>query len=380
MVDDYIKRKHGIDKVKYPHPMLKSILKETYGIILYQEQVMKIANVMAGFSLGQADILRRAMGKKKVEVMDQQKEMFVKGSVGNGISKEKAEEVFELIAYFAGYGFNKSHSTAYATISMMTAYLKTHYTAKYMCSVINNCSSREEQEKILMESKKINNIHIHPPKIWWSKNITRSIYSDVYLGFNTIKGIGENLNIPPDFNDMEEDEILSYLGDKEITKNLIKSGCFGIEKNYTDLIKRSKTNGSSVNLFDFIEEGKEEEKDLFTKEKKLSFQKEFLGCFFDGHPLDKFDENNIDNTGEQEGEEKDAIVYINKINKRSNKIHFIVEDINKSEEMIMYQKSTKYKEGDIVHILYIFKDGRFIIQKMNAMKRINIENTIKSLL
>ena len=126
MVDDFIKHKRDTSKIVYDPPELEPLLKETYGVIVYQEQVMAIANQMAGFSLGQADLLRRAMGKKKPDEMAKQKELFIEGSNKNGFTKKKAEKIFDQMAYFAGYGFNKSHSAAYALVTFHTAYLKAH--------------------------------------------------------------------------------------------------------------------------------------------------------------------------------------------------------------------------------------------------------------
>ena len=127
MVDSFINRKHGREEVTYLHPLLEPLLKETYGVILYQEQVMRIANRLAGFTLNQADNLRKAMGKKKPEIMAKFKDQFMSGSLANGIPKEIAQNIFELMEYFAGYGFNKSHSAAYAVITYQTAYLKANY-------------------------------------------------------------------------------------------------------------------------------------------------------------------------------------------------------------------------------------------------------------
>src|SRR4030066_402047 len=132
MIDDFIKRKKGKTAVKYDLPQLKEILDETYGVILSQEQVMRIANKLANFSLGQADILRKAMGKKNIEVMGKQKEHFVNGAVANGINEKKASKIFDLLANFAEYGFNKSHSAAYAFVSYQTAYLKAHFPVEFM--------------------------------------------------------------------------------------------------------------------------------------------------------------------------------------------------------------------------------------------------------
>ena len=147
MVDDFISRKHGKVSIKYPLKILEPILKETYGVIVYQEQVMQISNAMACYSLGEADLLRRAMGKKKPEVMAKQKERFLQGTKKNNISIDKANEVFGLMEYFAGYGFNKSHSTAYAILAYQTAYLKAHYPAHFMASLMS--SERKNVDKIV---------------------------------------------------------------------------------------------------------------------------------------------------------------------------------------------------------------------------------------
>ena len=138
MHDEFVDRKHGKSPVTYPHKLLKEVLEETYGVIVYQEQVMEAARVLAGFSLGQADILRRAMGKKKKEEMEQQREIFVKGCLENDISSKNAEQIFDLINQFAEYGFNKSHSAAYALISYQTAYLKTYHPEHFMAAVLSS--------------------------------------------------------------------------------------------------------------------------------------------------------------------------------------------------------------------------------------------------
>ncbi len=137
MVDDFIDRKHGKKKVAYPHPSLEAILKDTYGVIVYQEQVMQIAQVLAGYSLGQADLLRRAMGKKKKEVMEKEKAGFLAGAEKNAVDAHVAAEVFDLMAYFAGYGFNRSHSAAYAIVTYQTAYLKRHYPHEFMAGLLS---------------------------------------------------------------------------------------------------------------------------------------------------------------------------------------------------------------------------------------------------
>jgi DNA polymerase III subunit alpha len=147
MVDDFVECKHGRKKVEYPHPCLEEILKPTYGVIVYQEQVMQAAQRMAGYTLGGADLLRRAMGKKKAEEMEQQKSIFIDGSLKNGHSETEAARVFDLMAYFAGYGFNKSHSAAYALITYQTAFLKAHFPVEFMCATLS--SDKDKTEKVV---------------------------------------------------------------------------------------------------------------------------------------------------------------------------------------------------------------------------------------
>ncbi|MCB1778474.1 MAG: DNA polymerase III subunit alpha, partial [Candidatus Competibacteraceae bacterium] len=132
LIPDFIERKHGVQSIEYLDPRLEPILSPTYGIMIYQEQVMQIAQVIGGYSLGSADLLRRAMGKKKVEEMAQQRDIFVAGAVKNGVDQAKASELFRLMEKFAGYGFNKSHAAAYALIAYQTAYLKAHFPAEFM--------------------------------------------------------------------------------------------------------------------------------------------------------------------------------------------------------------------------------------------------------
>jgi DNA polymerase-3 subunit alpha len=147
MDKDFVHRKHGRQRVEYPHPSLEGILQETRGVIVYQEQVMQIAQEMAGYSLGGADLLRRAMGKKKASEMEKQKAVFIEGAMSKGHTREKAEEVFDLMAYFAGYGFNKSHSAAYALITYQTAFLKTHYPVEFTCATLT--ADKEKIDKVV---------------------------------------------------------------------------------------------------------------------------------------------------------------------------------------------------------------------------------------
>src|SRR3989338_5045669 len=165
MVDDFIKGKHGTIPIKNIVPQLDDILKETYGVILYQEQVMKIASVLGGFSMGAADTLRRAMGKKKPEEMAQQRDKFTKGATANKIAENKAEKIFDLMEHFAGYGFNKSHSAAYALIAYQTAYLKAHYPLEFMASLLTSEMGNTDKIILYIAECKSMGIKVLPPDI-----------------------------------------------------------------------------------------------------------------------------------------------------------------------------------------------------------------------
>ena len=193
MVDDFINRKHGRAKVVYDHPDIGPVLQPTYGVILYQEQVMQIAQVLAGYSLGGADMLRRAMGKKKPEEMEKQRTIFTEGCLNNNIDKKTSTGIFDLMEKFAGYGFNKSHSAAYALVSYQTAWLKAHYPAPFMAAVMSADMDNTEKVVILVEECEHMKLNLHPPCVNSSDYHFRSV-DDVQLnyGLGAIKGLGES--------------------------------------------------------------------------------------------------------------------------------------------------------------------------------------------
>ena len=197
MVDDFINRKHGRAQVAYPHPKyqheeLKPILEPTYGIILYQEQVMQIAQVMGGFSLGAADLLRRAMGKKNAEEMAKQRQLFVDGAVGRGIEEELASNLFDLMEKFAGYGFNKSHSAAYALLAYQTAWLKTHYTAEFMAAVMSSDMQNTDKVVTFVDECHSRKIEVKPPDVNAGQfEFAVNAEGEIIYGLGAIKGLGE---------------------------------------------------------------------------------------------------------------------------------------------------------------------------------------------
>ena len=191
MVDEYIKRKHGKETIRYDLPGLKEILKDTYGVIVYQEQVMRIASSLASFSLEDADILRRAMSKKDPKEMEMQKEKFLEGARRNRINPSKAEKIFDLIAKFAEYGFNKSHSAAYALIAYQTAYLKAHYPIEFMAALLTSeVQNADKILKYIAECREMG-IDILPPDINESDKNFTVIENQIRFGLAAVKNVGD---------------------------------------------------------------------------------------------------------------------------------------------------------------------------------------------
>ena len=195
MVDDFIERKHGRRQVTYDFPQLKEILEETYGVIVYQEQVMQIANRLAGYSLGEADMLRRAMGKKKASEMAKHRDRFVRGAKERGFQEKKAGHIFDLMEQFAGYGFNKSHSAAYALVAFATAYLKAHYPVEFMSALLTSeTGNTAKVVKYINECREMG-IAVLPPDINSSDSNFTPVVSPgpekaIRFGLSAIKNVG----------------------------------------------------------------------------------------------------------------------------------------------------------------------------------------------
>ena len=238
MHDEFVDRKHGRSPVTYPHKLLKEVLEETYGVIVYQEQVMEAARVLAGFSLGQADILRRAMGKKKKEEMEEQREIFVKGCENNDITSKNAEQIFDLINQFAEYGFNKSHSAAYALISYQTAYLKTYYPEHFMAAVLSSELGNTYKIHALIQECSRMKINVLNPNIRTSEkrfNVNKDL--DIEYGLGAIKGVADafiehvcNVRDKTHFKDLWSfsKKIDIKLGGKKSLEALSQSGAFDV--------------------------------------------------------------------------------------------------------------------------------------------------------
>lgn len=320
MVDDFIDRKHGA-KVEYPHPEVEPILKPTYGVILYQEQVMQIAQVLAGYTLGGADMLRRAMGKKKPEEMAKQRSIFTEGAVKRGVEEETATYIFDLMEKFAGYGFNKSHSAAYALISYQTAWLKSHYPAAFMAAVLSSDMDNTDKVVTLIEECRDMHLEVAPPRVNESEyKFTVSEDDSVIYGLGAIKGVGEAA-IESIHEERKANGIFSDLFDfcrridmrkanKRVLDALIRSGAMDnlgenratLMAQLPDAIKAAEqhTRNDAVGIDDLFgselpgNEGGQEQADRlklppWDDETRLVGEKETLGLYLTGHPIARYE-------------------------------------------------------------------------------------------
>ncbi len=326
MVDDYIDCKHGKAQIRYPHPKLEHILKPTNGVILYQEQVMQIAQELAGYTLGAADLLRRAMGKKKPEEMAKQRTIFTEGAVKNGVDEWVAKGIFDLMEKFAGYGFNKSHSAAYALIAYQTAWLKTHYPAYFMAAVLS--SDMDNTDKIVMLRDEVESmkLKLNAPSVNQSHyKFTVENESNIRFGLGAIKGVGEAA-IENIINDREEDGHFIDLFDlcrridlrkvnRRVLESIIRSSAadeLGPSRSRMTsslnkairIAEQSNKNSHSgqddlFGLFPVVEDDKETGKELgssafldavdWSDDERLVGEKDTLGFYLQGHPIIKYE-------------------------------------------------------------------------------------------
>ena len=323
MIDDFIERKWGRRKVEYELPPLETILKETLGVIVYQEQVMQIANALAGYSLGEADLLRRAMGKKNLEEMTKQRERFVTGAVERGFPEDKVTRIFDLMEQFAGYGFNKSHSAAYALLAYHTAYLKTHYPVEFMAALLTSEISKPENVvKYIKECRELD-IPVEPPDVLFSDADFTPHGKAIRFGLTAIKNVGRNaidsilaaraelVAESKSFASFWEfcEKVDLRLMNKRVLESLIKAGAldsFGrrsqllasIDKAMERAQKAQRDQAAGqAGLFGIFDDQPAASKvdDLpnipdWDENLRLQSEKEVLGFFVSGHPLDKYAE------------------------------------------------------------------------------------------
>ncbi|MFY9414450.1 MAG: DNA polymerase III subunit alpha [Tepidanaerobacteraceae bacterium] len=314
--EDFIKSKNGLKPIKYLHPKLEPILSETYGIILYQEQAMKIAQELAGFSLAQADILRKAMGKKQQDVMAAQRESFVNGCVKNGIDKVTAEKIFDEISYFAGYGFNKAHSAAYAVIAYQTAYLKAHFPVEYMAALLTSVIDNSDKVAHYINECRHLGIKVLPPDINESYESFTVVSDKIRFGLTAVKNVGHNVARAIIMARKSEGKFTSFTdfvekvsGDlnKKALESPIKSGAFasiGAKRSqllaiYEDTltrIQKEQRQGmkNQISLFQILDDTASYGESLpdvpeFPSAELLAMEKDMLGIYLSGHPLSEFE-------------------------------------------------------------------------------------------
>lgn len=316
MVDDFIDRKHGRALVEYPHPDLEPILKPTYGVILYQEQVMQIAQVLANYTLGAADMLRRAMGKKKPEEMAKQRESFTKGATERGVDKQVATHIFDLMEKFAGYGFNKSHSAAYALVAYQTAWLKAHYPAAFMAAVMSSDMDNTDKVVTFIDECAHMKLNVSPPSINQSMySFTVSEDGTIIYGLGAIKGVGESA-----IDCITQERILNGVYNdlfsfcqrldlrkvnRRVLEALIKSGAFddwkversdlmaSLEKALKVAEKEHQNQSSGqFDLFSLLEDDATEQNYVnckpWSEAQRLEGEREVLGFYLTGHPADQY--------------------------------------------------------------------------------------------
>ncbi len=332
MVDDFIDRKHGRSKVEYLHEDLTAILKPTYGVILYQEQVMQIAQVLAGYTLGAADMLRRAMGKKKAEEMAEQREIFVTGSKARGVPEEKSNQIFDLMEKFAGYGFNKSHSATYALLSYQTAWLKAHYPAEFMAAVLSSDMDNTDKVVNFILDCEQNGLSIQPPhvnKSYYKFTVSYQPTPDtpasaqqtspmhIVYGLGALKGVGEaaiesiiEARTEGPFIDLFEfcQRVDTRKVNRRVIEALIKAGAmddFGAHRasllasidsafRFADQHRKNAEFGQQ-DLFGMADTSSESTKvdylsvPKWRDEVRLQAEKETLGFYLSGHPIQQYE-------------------------------------------------------------------------------------------
>ena len=404
MLDDFMKRKHKETEVRYDHRLLEPILKETYGIIVYQEQVMMIVSSLAGFSLAQADILRRAIGKKTPEIMEQHKKAFIDGASKNKIDRRIAEKIFNLIEHFAGYGFNKSHSAAYAMISCRTAYLKANYPVEFMTALLT--SEKDNTDKIVeyIDEAELMGLKILPPDINESfANFTMVGKDSIRFGLGAVKNVGqtaidsiiETRKTKGSFKTLYEfcERTDSRLVNKKVMESLIKCGAYdslGFKRSQmfamlqramdmANTIQKERSMGQMLLFSDQAEVVNNEVPNIkeWPEGQLLHFEKEILGFYITGHPLARYEKllqeySTADSSKLKELGDGAKIRFGGIINKVKNTVTkrtgdkmaiMMMEDLEGVVEVLVFPSSYKNVSKYVQPNLAVFVEGRLNLRE-----------------
>lgn len=368
-IDDYIKRREGKVKIDYIHKDLEPILKETYGIIIYQEQIMQTACKIAGYTLGEADILRRAMSKKKEEILIKEKEKFINKSLSLGYTLDTVNKVYDIILKFANYGFNKSHAVAYSIISYKMAFLKVHFYPYFMVSLLTNSINNEIKTNIYIAKLRQKNIKVLMPNINISKNIYIAKNNQIICPLSIIRNVGTNVsNIilkereKGEFQDFIDfvSRVSSQSINKKVIISLILSGCFdtfGYNKktlinnldNILNYVELSKDSGLIK-----IEPPIIDEFDEYTKDELIKNELNTFGFYLTYHPVSKYKDNIYTNTLSLEEYTNKYIELVLEVNK-------IKEVMTKKNDVMAFIKaSDEYRQVDLTLFPQIYNENKNI--------------------
>jgi DNA polymerase-3 subunit alpha len=422
MVDDFIERKWGRRAVQYDLPELKELLEETYGVIVYQEQVMQISNRLAGYSLGEADLLRRAMGKKKAEAMAKEREHFVQGAVARGFPQRKVEKIFDLMEQFAGYGFNKSHSAAYAFLAFVTAYLKAHYPVDFMAALLTSETGNTAKVVKYINECRAMGITILPPDVNHSEwNFTPDAQAPggtgIRFGLGAVKNLGqsaveaigrarEQLGRFRTIHQFAETVDLGAVN-RRMIESLIRAGAMdsleGTRAQKFAAVEGAMEAGQRVHrdresgqagLFGEMMGGAEpHDQPLpnvpdWTEKDKLAGEKELLGFWVTGHPLDRYQEKVAElathDTGNLEGLGKNAEValcgVLRGIARKRNKegkpwVALTIEDTQGSVDGMVFASSYERLAPQVVEDQAVLVRG-LILPEENAPPKVSVQDIV----
>jgi DNA polymerase-3 subunit alpha len=417
MIDDFIERKWGRRAVQYDLPELKELLEETYGVIVYQEQVMQISNRLAGYSLGDADLLRRAMGKKKPEEMAKQRERFVKGALERGFPQKKIEKIFDLMEQFAGYGFNKSHSAAYAYLAFVTAYLKAHYRIEFMAALLTSeTGNTAKVVKYINECREME-IQILPPDVNASEwSFTPDGTNSIRFGLGAVKNVGQSAVEAiartraevGRFRSLDEfcEKVDAGAVNRRMIESLIKAGAMdtleGTRSQKTAVIDRAMESGQrawrdresgQVGLFGEVHHSESHAAPLpnvpdWNDKEKLAGEKEMLGFWVTGHPLDRYadkitdlashDSSTLEGLGK--GVEVTLCGVFTAITRKRNRegkpwVALTIEDRTGSVEAMVFAASYERLAPEVVEDRAVLVRG-LVLPEENAPPKISVQDIV----
>lgn len=422
-IPDYIKRKHGIEEAEYDHELIKDILEPTFGIMIYQEQIMNVAQKMGGYTLGGADLLRRAMGKKKHDVMEAEKPKFIDGAKAQGVDEKTAISVFEKMQMFASYGFNKSHSAAYSVVAYQTMYFKANYPAEYMAAVMShNMNDIKKVASFIEECRKLN-IEVDPPNINTSRGKFVSKNGRVQFGMSAIKGVGSSV-IQHIVEEREENGVFKSIFDfsaridsrvcnRRTLESLISAGAFDeLNDNRAQLLmsvddilqygsrKQEEERMNQVSMFGggaggaMSQEPKLKSVPKWSSMERLNNERELIGFYLSGHPLARFQEDIklfgkqnlsddcISNLTHDSALNFIAIITSKRVatDKKGRPIAFLlVEDMYSSMELAVFSKQFDQFSALLEVDSVIYVSGRFMKRERGDSVIVNSIERVENL-